>query len=281
MAAEPPIVVSYSQLDARRQCPHKAELAYVQRWTSNKDETTAAGRGTLWHKMLETHYLALKANEDPEAGVAALLLRFRRAGKDSDTLDLLEWMYDGYLQAYGHDEDLEIVAVEYRFKVPLGPGFELKGVIDLVARDRATGLTWVYDHKSCANLPKSKELDLDDQFGLYLWGLRQLGHKPFGCVYNSARTHRNKVKPQPLGERFDRHLMTRTNTEMTSIAADALATARGMYHPDDVAERHTNTDTCRWRCDFTEACLIGRKYGPERERQFLLDVGFRQDYTRH
>lgn len=285
-----PIVISYSQLDARRQCPHKAQLAYVERWTTAKDETTAAGRGTLWHKLLDAHYTTLKnegTDSDPEGAVAAKLTEFRRAGKDPDTLDLLEWMYEGYVEAYGHDEEWQVIAVEHRAQVPLllpsgrKSRFELKMIIDLIVRDRETGLVWLIDHKSHATIPKSKELDLDDQFGLYTWGLRQLGHKPFGSVYNTARTQRNKVKPQPLDERFDRYLMTRTDHEMDTIAQDALATARGMYHRDDRAERHTNSDTCRWRCDYTDACLIGRKYGPERERQFLLDVGFRQDFTRH
>lgn len=281
------IIISFSQLDAFKQCPHKEQLAYRDRWTTAKDETTAAGRGTMWHKILDAHYSAIKADEDHEAATKAKFTEFRRAGKDPDTLDLLEWMYTGYLERYGRDEEWQILAIEHRAQVALRypsgrrSRFILKMIIDLVVRDRNTNMIWLVDHKSHAVIPRDKELDLDDQFGLYTWGLRQLGKKPFGSVYSTARTKRNKVKPQTLDERFDRHLMTRTDHELDTIAAEALATARTMFGPHNYGERHTNSDTCRWRCDFTEACLIGRKQGPERERRFLLDVGFKQDYTRH
>lgn len=285
-----PIVISYSELDSFRQCPHKHRLGYVERWRTQKDETSAAGRGTLWHKLMDAHYTTLKgehADGDPERAVADALTEFRRLGKDPDTLDLLEWMYAGYVEAYGYDDEWQVVAVEHKAQVPLRDAkgrktrFIVKMIIDLIVRDRTSGKVWLIDHKSHAYLPKSKELDLDDQFGLYTWGLRQLGHKPFGSVYNTARTQRNKVKPQPLDERFDRYLMTRTEHELNTIAQETLATARTMYGPANHGERHTNSDTCKWRCDFTEACLTGRKYGPERERQFLLDVGFVQDFRRH
>lgn len=282
-----PVVISFSELDAFKQCPHKWALAYEQRWTTGKDETTAAGRGTLWHKMLDAHYTALKnGSDDPEGAVAERVSEFRRVGKDPDTLDLLEWMYAGYVEAYGFDDEWLIVAIEHKAQVPLGllnDGRQvvLKMIIDLIVRNRSTGLVWLIDHKSHATLPRKKELDLDDQFGLYTWGLRQLGHKPFGAIYSTARTQRNKTKPQTLDDRFDRYLMTRTNVELDTIAEEALATARTMHSPTNYRERHTNSDTCKWRCDYTEACLIGRKIGAGRERAFLLDVGFRQDFRRH
>lgn len=283
-----PIVISFSQLNTRRQCPHKEQLAYRERWTKSKDETTPAGLGTLWHKLMELHYTAIRTGErEPKRAVAEALFEFQRMRKNAEVLDLLRWMYDGYLEQYGYDDEWEIVATEHRALVPLRhpsgikSRFVLKMIIDLVVRDRATGRVWLVDHKAHGTIPKAKELDLDDQFGLYTWGLRQLGHKPFGAVYSTARTQRNKVKPQTLADRFDRHLMTRTDFELNTIAQEALNTARVMYRPDDPGERHTNTDLCRRWCDFTEACLTGRKYGPDRERQFLRDVGFVQDFTRH
>lgn len=306
-------VVSYSELDTGRQCPHKHDLAYVERWTKPKDETTAAGRGTLWHKVLEAHYTALQGGGGPaEAKFAAeqQLADFRAMGKNPDVVDLLAWMYDGYVEQWGYDDDWEILVVEYKTIVPLKrvdgtlSDFDLKMVIDLVIRERSTGNVWIVDHKSHAQLPKQRELDLDDQFGLYTWGLQQLGHKVFGCVYNTARTERNKgdypenvaewhrrkaagekpgaqPKPQLLDARFDRHSMFRTNKEIANLAQDALATAEALYGESNKRERHPNSDTCKWKCDFTEACLLGRKTDAKRERLFLHDVGFRQDFTRH
>lgn len=305
-------VISFSELDSFKQCPHKHKLAYVERWSKDRDETTAAGRGTLWHKMLDAHYTALKVAdpEGPKSAVYDKLTEFRKVGKDPDVIDLLEWMYLGYVEKWGLDPDWEILRIEYKAIVPLKYAngrmsrFDLKMIIDLVVRDRTTGRVWLIDHKSHAALPKDKDLELDDQFGLYTWGLREIGHKVFGCIYNTARTKRNlgdkpevveawhrkkaagekagaQPKPQALSERFDRYLMTRTDREVDSLALDALSTARTMYGRENYHERHTNTDTCNWRCDYTEACLMGRKTSDERERVFLGDLGFRQDFTRH
>lgn len=307
------IVISYSELDAYKQCPHKWQLAYEERWTKAKDEKTAAGRGTMWHQILDSHYTALKLGGGPEGARRAVERRvaeFRRVGKDPEVVDLLTWMYQGYVEKWGYDDQWEVLVVEYKAIVPLRyrdgslSPFDLKMIVDLVVRDRATGRVWIIDHKSHADLPKERELELDDQFGLYTWGLRALGHRVFGCVYNTARTKRNKgdhpelveewrrrkaagekpgaePRPQPLDGRFDRYLMSRTETETANLAQDALDTALNMHSPFNGRERHTNNDTCKWRCDFTEACLIGRKTDADRERRFLLDVGFRQDFTRH
>ncbi|AZS06681.1 exonuclease [Streptomyces phage Hiyaa] len=307
------IVISYSELDTFKQCPHKHDLGYVQRWTQPKDERTAAGRGTMWHKILDSHYTALKhggGKREVATAVAERVQDFRNVGKDPDVIDLLMWMYEGYLEKWGLDEEWEILKVEYKTIVPLKyrngklSRFDLKMVIDLVVRDRRTGKVWLIDHKSHAALPKERELELDDQFGLYTWGLRELGHKVFGAIYNTARTQRNKgdypevireweIKkangqtkaarpvPQDLDARFDRYLMSRTPIEVENIAQDALATARSMYSRENRRERHTNNDTCKWKCDFTEACLLGRKTDDARELQFLKDTGFAQDFTRH
>lgn len=309
-------IVSYSELDTGRQCPHKHQLSYKERWTQPKDETTAAGRGTLWHKVMDAHYTALKVGENPRFAVEQRMQDFRDAGKNVDTIDLLMWMYEGYTEKWGLDGDWEVLVVEYKTVVPLRyaptktgrPGrmskFDLKMIIDLVVRDRSTGRIWIIDHKSHANLPKQRELELDDQFGLYTWGLRQLGHKIFGCIYNTARTTRNKgdfqenldewhrkkaagekagavPKQQTLDERYDRYLMNRTVPETDAAAQDALSTALNLYSKANRGERHTNSDTCRWKCDYTEACLLGRKTGDDRERVFLGDIGFKQDFTRH
>lgn len=304
-------VISFSELDSFKQCPHKHLLSYVERWTKDRDETTAAGRGTLWHKMLDAHYTSLKTGEGtPVQMVDEQLFMFRKAGKDEEVLELLKWMYDGYIEQWGLDEDWEILRIEYKAVVPLKYAngrmsrFDLKMVIDLVVRDRKTGKVWLIDHKSHAALPKDKDLELDDQFGLYTWGLRELGHKVFGCVYNTARTKMNlgdkpsvreewrrkkaagekpgaEPKAQPLDARFDRYLMTRTPREVETLSLEALDTARTMYSRENRHERHTNTDTCKWRCDYTEACLMGRKTSDARERVFLGDLGFRQDFTRH
>lgn len=302
--------VSWSEIQTFRSCPHKHELQYLERWSMTPPDHTALGMGILYHLAMERHYLALAAKMDPQAEVYELLGQWRGEGRDPDIIDLIEWMYAGHVKMWGNDDRWEILAVEYSFEFPLldadgsPTGFRLKGKIDVIVRDRETRRVFVVDHKSCSALPKQRELDLDDQMGLYLWGLRQLGKNPMGAVYSAARTAMNKgdkpgaleaweqakaagekpgarPKPQELSDRFSRTYLTRTPRELDVIALETLATARAMYSPDNAHERHPDTDRCKWMCGMLEACLIGRKTSPERERAFLTEIGFKQDFRRH
>lgn len=266
-------VVSYSELDSFRQCPHKHHLQYKERWTG-PTRSPALLRGTAWHSILEAHYLS---EEYPVLDL------------DVETLGLLRWMYDGYVEYWGGDADWKILATEWKGEVPLPtpagydePVFAIKVRLDLVVRELSTGNIMVVDHKSGKDLPKRREMDLDDQFGLYVWALRQLGKKVAGAIHNAARTQRNKSKAQPLDERFGRFTMFRTDAELDRIAqeaADTAATAWLYYGDERPAPRSPNPQTCGWRCPFTETCLMGRK-GYD-ERLAMADYEFEQDYARH
>jgi len=264
-----PHVVSWSEISAARQCPHKHQLAYKERW---RIETTSKALkvGLLWHEVLEQHYSGA-AGDEIEQTIA-----------DHDDLehrDLVRWMWDGYQQRY-EIEPWETVAAEEPFEVPLDREgrYILKGRVDLhvVWRDRA----YLVDHKSGARLPSDKELALEDQLGLYAWAMRELGRPVFGMCWNAALTKRNKIKTQDLDDRFRRIYLHRTDSELDTVAAEALATIRYVYETG--AEwRAPDVERCRWRCDYTEACLLGRQNGPEIERDALRSYGFAIDLERH
>lgn len=287
-------VVSPSEIDTYRQCPWKHEAAYKERWVGISS-SPALDRGTRWHAVLEVHYLQLLSmqpgfglTEDQKLercaeAVAATL------DVNDETDDLLWWMYQGHVDLYGADEQWKILGVEWKgeFWLPTTQGtrssFKQKCKIDLIVKDLQIGGNWIVDHKSCKDLPKQKELDLDDQFGLYEWGLRSSGKPILGTVHSAGRTQRNKNQdrhPQLLEERFKRTRMSRTDVELETIAIEAyqhMRTAYG-YVPGE-APRSPNPDTCRWRCDFTDACLMARK-GVDRH-EALRSFGFHQDFTRH
>lgn len=302
--------VSWSEIQNFRSCPRKHLYGNKQRWSMTPPDHTALGKGILFHEVMEQHYLALMRGEDPAAPVAQFLARRESEGRNPEILDLVSWMYQGHLDRWGHDDEWEIIAVEFPFEFPLlerdgsPSGFRVKGKVDIVVRNRRTGRVFVVDHKTGANLPKKKDLDLDDQMGLYLWGLRQLGYKPFGAIWSAARTTRNKgdypgalqdwenkkllgekpgarPKVQTLDERFDRVFLSRTDKEMREVAFDVLASAKTAYSPDNQHERHYDTERCQWMCGFTEACLMGRKTTEARGRGFLQDLGFTQNFSRH
>lgn len=276
-------VVSFSELSDARQCPHKHELNYKERWQSPTTKP-ALSRGTLWHKVMEQHYLGHKAGNLKQGMANALALLSSKDGDVTEEQDLVYWMYSGYLELYGDDPQWEVLAVEHTSEIWLPTvnggrsNYKLKIKIDLIVRWK--GKIWIIDHKSGKDLPKDKELALDDQFGLYVWGMRAMGKKVFGAMHNAARTQRNKTPGQTIESRFSRTLMNRTQAELDVIAVEAYKTMRRIYQiPAGEAERSPNPDQCTWKCDFLEPCLAGRK-GID-ERVFLSEKGFVQNYERH
>ena len=286
--------VSWSEVSTFRQCPHKWEKAYRERWTSTAT-SPALQKGTLFHEVMEQHYKAIRRMQLGKIKPSTLPkyimskvtpLLYREDGSQSEVQELIEWMYTGYVELYGYDEDWEILAVEHeafcRLPNLLGKpsNFELKMKMDLLARYRPTRQLYIWDHKSGMNLPSDKELALDDQFGLYCWGMRQLGKKVHGAWYNACRTQRNKTPGQTLESRHSRTPLYRIDAELNTIAVEAYLSIKRAYAiKEGMAERTPDTDQCKWKCNFLEPCLAGRK-GID-EKQFLRDLGFKQDFTRH
>jgi hypothetical protein len=276
------IEVSYSELDAYRQCPHKHALAYRFLWAS-PSVGRALGIGLRWHKVMEIHYGHVKDGSTEMARMQSVAEYLMESDTDEETTQLLGWMYDGHVERWGNDDQWEIMAIEeqgrQRLLTPRGfpSRFVLRRRIDLVVRDRSfiKPKIFVVDHKSGQNLPSDRELDLDDQMGLYNGGLKRQGVPVFGIIYSAARTQRNKVVPQPLEERFSRTRLYRTDKELKTIAVEAYRTFKTAYSISaDDAPRAPDSERCRWRCPFTEPCLAGRK-GVD-EVTFLRAKGFAQ-----
>lgn len=295
------ITVSYSELDAFRQCPLKHTLGYKQRWTKEAAADGALAKGTLWHRVMDVHYRTIQAMSDGLSGQQVEksadeilehareqtrpLLQHNQSGASSEVQDLIAWMYDGYVAYHGVDPQWKIMATEHSITVPLFTDrgtksrFRLKAKIDLIVRHRDTGLLWVIDHKSGRDLPKSQELDLDDQFGLYTAMLRRVGRPVQGSIHNAARTYKT-IKEQALPERFSRTYMNRTDVELTNIELDAWRTARMAYSAlNETPFSSPDPRQCGWKCDFRDSHLLARKGVPI--EQSLLDYGFRIDRTRH
>ena len=300
--------VSYSELDTIRQCRLKHHLAYKERWRSSGDTPPALSRGSLFHKIMEAHYLMLRSRYRTQTAIDELIDPLSYLA-DDDESELVRWMYDGYRDVYGDDTSWEILAVELRVERWLLTDagrlsrFKLKGIIDLLVRDNsAGGGLWIIDHKTCRTLPKDKDFDLDDQFGLYTYLLRRpntiqgLELAPGlaredgsldirGVIHNAVRTERLKREMQP-SERFARTLTTRTDTELKIIASEALDTFEEGYREGPsstlrggLPPRSPNPDTCKWRCGYTEPCLSSRK--GQDIHGLLEDYGYVVDPLRH
>jgi hypothetical protein len=303
-------IVSYSELNSFRDCPLKWKLTYEQRWTKEPGPDSKLGIGRLWHECMEAHYLAILdaqnefQREFPKSYEPILLRRCMAAvvehlhdsatGAQSEVQALVQWMYEGYVNLYGADLQWEIVAVEQNYYVPL-PGlgatrrpsnlYYLRMTTDLIVRERSNGKIWIVDHKSGARLPSKRELDIDDQFGLYTWGARQVGHQVFGALHSAARTQRNVgdangTKPMLLTERFGRTTMFRTDVALDNLATDSARAAQAAWaskgkptfsSPDPMK--------CGWKCEFLEAHLAMRR--GIKPSVALKDFGFNQAEYNH
>ena len=280
------IVVTYSEMDTFRQCPLKHRWSYGERWTKTPKVGSALAKGTLWHNVLETHYEQIRRGEtDPDAlrgfALQQHLTDPDSGGQDDDQV-LIEWMYEGYLDHYGLDPEWEILSTESAGQVPLpheSGRYYLRFKIDMLVRHRATGKIWLVDHKSARDFTRQAEIDIDDQFGLYTWALRELGIPVFGFIRSDTRTQRNKGA-MTADQRFRRVSTYRTDVELHNIAVDAALTAdRAWGDPQEVPHSSPAPDRCTWRCDFLETHLLVRK-GIDAETA-LRDFGFHQSEKKH
>jgi hypothetical protein len=297
-------VVSYSEIDTYRQCALKHQLSYMERWRKTGEEAEPLVRGTLFHSVMEKHYGWLKgvqdgiyeddAVEDLFLAVAPLLYE-EGTGAQSDRQALVEWIYRGYVDLYQTDPDWDIIGIEVPVEFPMynRHGEEsrivLKGTTDLLVRDRsAGGGLWIVDHKTCRNLPKQKDFDMEDQTGIYTFLMKQNGMDIRGAIYNHCRTEKLKTREMDHTERFKRTLTVRSDQELFRLVAEAEEQISEAYGRElhvgtpDVrdAPRTPDGERCGWKCGYTEACLAGRKLGPERTRTFLKDIDYAQFETK-
>ena len=261
-AKQDPIVVTYSELDSFRQCPLRHKWSYMDGWHQPVSVGTPLSRGALWHNALEINYAWIQRQPTVSPGtirkfIKQHLLVDPQTGDQNEDQVLVEWMLQGHHEAYGKDEQWELVEIEAAHRVKLGPPgsrFYLQFKIDLLIRDRKTGQMWLVDHKSAKDFSRKTEIDIDDQFGLYTWGLRQLGVDVMGTIRSDARTQRNKG-PMPLENRFRRVPTFRTQVELNRIAADAYDCARTIYNSQRVVHSSPAPDRCTWRCSFLQPHL--------------------------
>jgi hypothetical protein len=299
------IIVSYSELDTFRQCPLKHHLLYGMRWTRPVKEGSALDKGSFWHLIMETHYRRIKAWQDENGGkpipeaweekfllelyekeIVPLLWDGKRGEWISPTAELIDWMYKGHVSMWGCDSEWKILGIEHQIITPLRDPrgrrsrYHLKAKMDLIIQKRRDGGRWVVDHKSGGNLPTQMDLEIDDQFGLYTWAMREVGRRVTGSLHNAARTQRNK-SPMTLESRMSRTHLNRSEKELTNLALDAYHCARAAYPPKGHEARYSSPDprSCGWKCDIKEPHLLMRQGRPVQE--VMVEYGFKINRTRH
>lgn len=300
-----PIIVSYSELDTYRQCPLKHHILYGQRWTKPAKEGSALQKGSLYHAVMEEHMRVIKTYQDAHdgknptsaEGVRVLLEQAHEAvlpllydptsGSQDEVQELIEWMYKGWVEKFGINEEWRILGVEHQIITPLRDErnrrtrYHLKAKIDLIIRQRATGGRWVVDHKSGRDLPNQMDLEIDDQFGLYTWAMNEVGKGITGTIHAANRTQRNKSF-MPLDTRMALTYLNRDKQELVNLALDAYRVARAAHPPASMKTfPYSSPDprSCGWKCDLKEPHLLMRR--GRKPSEVLQEYGFKIDRTRH
>lgn len=291
-----PIVIRHSEIADFRQCPLKHRLGWTEGWHAPARESGGArDLGSSWHEVMRVRYEAIKNGEIDEA-VLGELASYEIEKAHSELRETLYWMYDGYVEKYGVDPDLEILSVEEILQVPFHDEddrplvIEVDGVrrpilyswrTDVLARIRSLRGIFVIDHKSTANPLGQVDIDLSDQFGLYTVAWRRLGENIRGQYINQVKTAKLK-RPMTLDERFDRKPSIRTPTELRAIELDAVDTIYAMLSPRNRRRSYSNPDprTCGWKCDFKEPHLrLRRNADPRKVYAILRSFGLEQGAT--
>ncbi len=248
---------SWSEIDTYRQCAFKHHARYKLNRTSGRT-AKALTRGIAWHALLELLY----TDGDPLSPIRELKLWRLENRYDTETIDLLAWMLTGYYEKYGVGDPLwmknvEFVELEFRVDLPdIGWGtLPLVGKIDLgVWIDNRL---WIVDHKSGAKPPKQQELELADQWTLYVWAAREMGYEVFGSVHSYANTKPLK-REQTLDERFSRLQIHRTEVECENVVKEA--TIQAWAAKNENGAPRSPGDHCFYRCDFIDVCVAARRW---------------------
>lgn len=284
--------VRNSQLKDFRQCPLKEMLGWRlgYRRPEGSEGMEASDRGTQWHDILAHHYGWIRESQNLMNAIVRehvpdlVLTHLDNWYQSSPHYETLRWMYEGYIDEYGLDQDWEILHVEETqvvpFTEPTGKRsrYRYQWTSDLVVADRSMGgQILVIDNKSNKNLLRQGDIDLDDQYGNYTWAWRRKGLPVFAQYYNGARTEKLKRAMVPA-ERFARVSGYRTDRELREIELDALRTAKALYSTANQEMPYSAPDPriCGWKCDFQAVHLAVRKMGMEKLPQILRAHGFEQ-----
>lgn len=288
-----PLVVRQSALADFRHCPLKHYLGWhLGYFDPVKNAQGNRAKGNAWHRVMGIHYGEIRAaqidGETPDLDYINELVTQQIQEENEDIQELLFWMYDGYVEKYGHDPDWEVLEVEQTLTVPFldehQEPFQLydpwtglvrlvlyEFTLDVLIQSREYRGLLVVDHKSTAQPLGKMDIDLSDQFGLYTVATNRRGMKVRGQLVSQAKT-KILQRPMTLDERFTRYPSIRTPIELRSIEMDAIRTVRQMYSQNNVDGPYSAPDprSCGWMCDFKEPHLRMRRMNDPKKLHALL-----------
>ena len=190
-------VLTYSALNAFRNCPRKYKHRYIDRLRP-MERAEALAFGSVIHEALEKWY-SLPVDMHRLLTVLALLDEDQGfPNHQADPQQKANWqlaraMMVGYASRYAQ-EDFEILAVEKAFDAEIrnpdtgrtSQTFTMAGKVDGVVKSLADGELYVLEHKTASTITSDylDRLWTDTQVALYVFYLRQIGYPIVGVIYN-------------------------------------------------------------------------------------------------
>lgn len=265
------LLVSNSSIQAFKRCRRKYWLGYVRKLSPIAEVNTGPLYvGTEIHRCLELYY---------GKGIHPLetlqQLTYFREDLDSSETELMRIMLEGYLEwvaETGIDEPWEVVETERQFVVPmgyttLGRQVVLTGRVDLRMRNRLTGETHFFDHKTCQNLePESHRSEQLLFYSLMAW-LDESPYRDVVPIFSGGQLNKlRKVKrtARAIPPFYDRQPEYVTRDDLNrfwmrlAYTVDEIALFESRLRtasPEEVAFP-TIDRSCSWGCDYKIPCAM-------------------------
>lgn len=271
--------VSLSQINAFRECEQKYAYRYVEQLEPIQ-AATPLELGIALHAYLASYYQAVKDGVDAAsahasartatgdawqatltelAEVTAMLGADDAADDFANLAQLLPHLIERYFVTHGLDDaqQQEILLVEQPVVVPVTGLDVSKGVIDLVTRDRASGKTLIWEHKSHKSIPSTGYRLRDLQTTLYTFKLRETFNIRVDAVqWNYLRT---VVPPAPARNKNDApgKRLSRAKIDTTAVVYMQAINETGEDPADyrDILIGLANAERDRWFPRFRHALV--------------------------
>lgn len=166
----------------------------------------ALGKGTLLHEGLAVYYEDLQAGNSHKVATEVARTRLQSylsaSEYDFETVMEVDRLLQGYWNFYQGDPNWEILEVEKGYDLSMTEDYEYSLRLDLLVRERDTGLVVLVDHKTAYDFWTEDDLDLNPQFPKYIGSLRANGVNVDKAVLNQIRTR--SIKAPTMEQLFRR-----------------------------------------------------------------------------
>ena len=277
---------SHSQLGTWERCHFSWSLNYIEKYVTIETKSYFVG-GSVVHDLLMTYYKNLPLT-DHDSCVTLVKQRVgeyhRACGSDPDKLKIVTNMarvVKGYLEDFARDEDAkwDFLDAEKYFKVllksPKGRQFYFEGYIDILAREKATGRIYLWDHKTVGQASSfwtENMLLMDSQTPTYEAVLFAQNIPVFGSIINQLNKYSYKT-PATEEQLYRRRPIFHSESELRirlhelGRTVDEIEDAKelGLY-------RRSLSKDCSG-CFYMDPCLTLMK-APELPLEHVMRVDF-------